>query len=240
MCEFFSFAVRKDGTILALLGNDRMRYLEEGKNPDSHSLICEHFGVNEDDTWKFQIEMNAEDVKKLAEAPPTFQTLEDLESYYDGGLDFQDFPVDYLPRVQFWLSQNIDKIVEAGNLKYSTPLAEMIIKQEPARLVIHLAYPRSLKKIEEEVVEKFPFTKSRTKTAPNWWVSTRIYDGIAVWFKIPRQTTNDDDLLVSRLFVNRYRRITYSADENGNPVKHDTIRILVYPILDERKEGENI
>lgn len=225
MCEFFSFAVKKDGTILALLDSDRVRYLAEGKNPDSHSLICEHFGVNEDDCWKFQIEMDKSDVERLAEAPLTVETIERLQEYYDGGIDFKEFPTDYLPRIQFWLNQNIDKIVQAGNLKFGADLKETIIGKIPAQFEVILAYPRTGRQIIIELTEEF--TQVRGKE--DWWKK----DDMRLIIKLEK------DYTYSRLFVSRYIH-KYAKIVDDTPQLFEEYRVVVYGIAGTRKEGENV
>ncbi|HDD45113.1 MAG TPA: hypothetical protein ENG63_09695 [Candidatus Desulfofervidus auxilii] len=225
MCEFFSFAVKKDGAILALLGAERTRYLAEGKNPDSHSLICEHFGVNEDDTWKFEIEMTKNDIERLTQAPLTVQTIEELEKHYDGGIDFKEFPTDFLPRIQFWLEQNKDKIIEAGNLKYGADLVETIIGKIPAQFEVILAYPRLGSQIFSELTVDFVPVKNKT----DWYKK----DDIRLIIKLERENT------YSRLFVSRYIH-EYARVIDGTAQKFEEYRIVVYGITKTRKEGEMI
>jgi len=237
MCDFFSFSVTKDGKVLALLGAERMRYMAQGQNPDSHSLISEHFKVNEDDTFKFEIGMNAEDVKKLAEAPLTFETVEELEKYYDGGIDFKLFPLEGLSLIQNWLKENQEQIVEAGKLKFGATLQKMILLNKPASFVIELSYARTLSRLEEEIINGQPFTKS-TRSKPGWWLSSRIFPDVHCYFKIPGEHTGEE--LVAKIFIRRYYASHACLDKDGNPVKRQELRILVTPIEKIVKEGETL
>jgi len=237
MCDFFSFSVTKDGKVLALLGAERMRYMAQGQNPDSHSLISEHFGINEDDTFKFEIGMNAEDVRKLVEAPLTFETVEELEKYYDGGIDFKLFPLEGLSFIQNWLKENQEQIIEAGKLKFGATLQKMILVNEPASFVVELSYARTISTLKEEILNGQPFIES-TKSKPGWHVSTKIFPGVVCYFKIPGEYTGEE--LVSRIMVRRYYVNRAILDENENPVKHVELRIVIFPIEKMLKEGETL
>ena len=67
MCEYFSFNYEpKTKRVYALLGEDREEARRKSLNPDSHSVIAKWFGIDEDETAKFEIPMkNSEAVKEI-------------------------------------------------------------------------------------------------------------------------------------------------------------------------------
>lgn len=117
MCEFLSFSITKDGRILALLGQDRVKAIESDLNPDSHSVIAEWFGVNEDDCWKYEIpissvdEINADGIDALLE-----------KMKYDGGQPEGDIPLSYIRNIKSFLQQNIKLINAVAMQHFGVPL----------------------------------------------------------------------------------------------------------------------
>lgn len=113
MCYLFSFSVRKNGDILAIMDGMQGYYEGKGysaavkarteahlagKNPDSHSFISAYYGVNEDDTWKYEM-------KKVDPIPSTLdEVIESLQ--YDGGLPEGKLPLSALQSVKSWWQDN--------------------------------------------------------------------------------------------------------------------------------------
>ena len=85
------------------------------------------------------------------------------------GLILSFFPLEGLSLIQNWLKEKQEQIVEAGKLKFGATLQKMILVNEPASFVIELSYARTLSRLEEEIINGQPFTKS-TRSKPGWWL----------------------------------------------------------------------
>lgn len=113
MCKFFSFAVTKNGEILHFLGEERRNIVQEGGNPDSHSYICDYFRVNEDETWKFDLNFCPNSLRDFQNMSIK-ELKEFVESVYDGGLPFSEFPLSFLVKVVEFLDSHRNEILELG------------------------------------------------------------------------------------------------------------------------------
>ena len=123
MCNFFSFAVTKDGKILALLGEERKEVYEQGKHPDSHSVICDYYGVSEDECWKFDLDLTPEKWGQLVSGKAKLAQV--VERAYDGGLPYEDFPFEYLVKVVKWLQEEaIPEIEKLGCIYFGGKLIQ--------------------------------------------------------------------------------------------------------------------
>ena len=246
MCEFFSFSVDKNGFVYALFGEERLKAQALGHNPDSHSYISDHFHIDEDKTWKFEIPLDKSDIDRLCEdlMPEKLQIkdINTLAKWYDGGLPFEEFPVEYVKKVMRWICDHLEDIKKAGLLKFSHGLAEQIFEC-PGQTVIELAVARTKWQLAW-ILAKYIISKG-------WgWNEDELVDlicGSKGWFReweedgeLKRQRCrilNWKDETIYRIFVSRYQAPFISR--KGGEIKVGTEdRIFIYPVLAIEKEGE--
>ena len=55
MSNFFSFILKKNNEVCAIVGNDRLKYISKHQNPDSLYRIAEHYGLNDGEGWEFEV-----------------------------------------------------------------------------------------------------------------------------------------------------------------------------------------
>ncbi len=115
MCTFFSFMVDREGNVYSFLdrpGNEEY---------DSHSYIAEYYKINEDQTWKFDLNFCAGSLVDFAQMN-VVQLEEFLKEHYDGGLPLEEMPATIASSVLDWLIANRDKIVSIGIEKFGKDL----------------------------------------------------------------------------------------------------------------------
>ena len=104
MCQFFSFSVDVYGNIWAILDKKvRKEMWESGKNPDSHSVIAEYYGCDEDKCAKYEI--------SITYSIPEVEEMIDMVTW-DGGMDECLLPSTAVNRIERYLKENHRKIAE--------------------------------------------------------------------------------------------------------------------------------
>ncbi len=121
MCQFFSFSFDpKTCEVLALFGADRKEY----SDPDSHSTIAYRYSRDEDELFKFELEMNVTKILEMKKGRSLFDVFnissdKDLLRYYDGGLELDRWSSCYFDVIKKWQQENTLAIIEAGEQKFN-------------------------------------------------------------------------------------------------------------------------
>ena len=129
MCEFISFSVDRNGNVYCILGEDRQNMLKKGENPDSHSVISDYFKIDEDNTWKFEIPLNKNDIDKLCngELPDKLSVndIDILRKWYIGGIPFGKMPIEIFDKIVTWVYKHLEDIEKAGLQKYASTIGDL-------------------------------------------------------------------------------------------------------------------
>lgn len=118
MCELVSLLVTEKGEVKAILGEDRLNLIMKGENPDSHTMIAKHFGIDEDKTWKYEIPISQEN------PPKTVDELWGLLKYdggslrYNGGLPEEEIPFTYVKGIRDWIEKNWEELQKTFTLLF--------------------------------------------------------------------------------------------------------------------------
>ena len=108
MCNFFSFSIDRNRNVYALLGKDRANALLKGENPDSHTYISLFHKINEDQTWKFELPLNIDEIKMKLENGEDISELVSIRNLkYDGGLPEEELKSSHENAIRAFLD-NID------------------------------------------------------------------------------------------------------------------------------------
>jgi len=229
MCEFLSFCVTKEGKVLTLLGEDREKVSEFAK--DSHSAIAECFGVNEDETWKFQLTFNRDILSRLKGGESLRDIFPNLRDNYDGGLDIAEFSEICEQKVWLELAKLRGDIIKTASELFKQSLLEQILGNlEPAQFIIELSKARAPQELFEEI------TSSLSSSRRGF-----IFD---------HQSKYDYSLLscfhfdeygnIAKIFVHRFIHEFAVINDDGSPVKRTEFRVYIYPIAYALKEGEEV
>lgn len=211
MCEYFSFMVDSQGNVYAILGKDREEFLANNKNPDSHSEIAEFYGISEDECWKFDLNIKYEEWKNLLQGK-ALSTLKTLKDCYDGGKPLEELTIPIMQKIQEWLVNNEEAIVEAGKLKFAAErLKELVFGGDKwdRSFIIALNRARTL----EQVIEELNLTKTK-----KGWGNYLYYSGsdeekpIRIIFRDPSGLGNITHLAVQR-WVHKYARFNKETEQ---------------------------
>ena len=247
MCKFFSFSVDRSGNVYAILGEDRQKALVQGQNPDSHSFISDFYGLDEDQTWKFEIPLDKGDIDILCQGRmPEKLQIEDVDTlrrWYDGGIPINEMPLDVAEATIKWICEHLEEIKEAGRLKFSSPLAEQIFASD-GQEVIALSIARQRGQLALELAkyivgQGWGWDEGQVATliqgSKGWMREWR--EGEKLYRQRVRILNWPEDQTHYRIFVSRYRAPFISRKEMGPEVGEED-RIFIYPVYALRKEGE--
>lgn len=229
MCKFFSFAVKRDGTILTLLGEDRKKVGEI--EADQHSAIADVFGVLEDETWKFEMGFSRDFLRRLKTGESLRDIFPDIRNCYDGGLTLEEFDEVCEQKTWFELAKLREKIIETAETLFKQPLLEQILGDlKPAQVVIELGMAREPEKLKEEIV-------GALKESRRGYLFQQSKD-----YEFSRLNLFHFENYgnISKIFVHRYVHTWADISETDMPIKHTELRVYVYPVAYTVKEGETV
>ena len=104
MCQLFSFSVDRQGKVYALLGKARAEALLEEENPDSHTYISKVFGIDEDQTWKYEVPIDISEIEKAVE-DGSIKDLSLRRLKYDGGLPEEELKASHENMMRSFLDE---------------------------------------------------------------------------------------------------------------------------------------
>lgn len=131
VCEFWSVLVSKDGKVLTILDDYVRKNLRSNfSNPDSHSIIAKYYGVNEDECWKYSIELAWMD-----EFPSKEWIINNLR--YDGGASEVEIPSSYIKHLHNYIENNYSQIALTFYREMAWEKIEKMIYKSPAGAEIY-------------------------------------------------------------------------------------------------------
>jgi len=104
MCKLFSFSIDRSGKVYALLGKDRAEALLKDENPDSHTYISKVFGIDEDQTWKYEVPIDIAEIEKAVE-DGSIKDLSLRRLKYDGGLPEEELKASHENAMRSFLDE---------------------------------------------------------------------------------------------------------------------------------------
>jgi len=264
MCKFFSFMIDQNGKIYALLGEEREKALRQDENPDSHSYLAQYYGLDEDETWKFEVPFNKKALLDLAKCDQdktvalVEELVNNLKNYYDGGLSLENMSLEYIDNLRNWLCDHIDLIAKDG-------LKADLLTQALANVsgsIIVLDFPKDKDQIIAQISE---LLSDLTGHNEEWIAGTMLRDSRGVFFRdndnfkvkdlvalCPEfkeepmdnfelrfrvKICNFPEGVVPKLYINKYF-YTFIKREGDSTKLGKELRLFIYPAFFEVREGE--
>ena len=222
MCEFFSFAISKDGQILAIMGAEREKYIAKGLNPDSHSEIASHFGISEDECWKFELDFKNLDWEQFCKDPWTLISVDMIKNSYDGGLPLEELPIAYLQHAVNWICDHRNEIVRCKDaLNFWERLRKRIF-DDPNNWEKAFLIKLPVAVDFENLVGKLGLVP-----AQKGWGDYVIADGGIIRINMKQRGVQNICYLAIQRWIHRWARFEEGKDE---PVVGEEKRIAIMPM----------
>jgi len=221
MCEFLSFNVDRQGNIYFLKGEERVKAKLQGENPDSHSFISEYFQLNDDEVWKYELELptNIEELQKI--------DMNNIMNYlkYDGGLPEEEIPYSVVKKIEAFVKNlTKDDLVSLLNQTYLN-LEDFIYTKEENTILYTLPSEIQGEVLYRHIVNNYAYKQVhmhhfQTKGEPNRFIIlTSLY--------------KHKDKIVKQVLFNIYKHQHKYIDKSTLEEKiHEQYRVVVIPILE--------
>jgi len=123
--------VSKDGKVLTILDDYVRKNLRSNfSNPDSHSVIAKYYGVNEDECWKYSIELAWMD-----EFPSKEWIINNLR--YDGGASEVEIPSSYIKHLHNYIENNYSQIALTFYREMAWEKIEKLLDKIPVKTEVY-------------------------------------------------------------------------------------------------------